>query len=126
LIVASKARRFHCHISQDGDISLKANTNEISKGAAPMAGKKDIAITADSFREWQEGLGTPNHLVAKQLGISTNSPTNYRQNGAGRTVALACSAIEVGLDPWSPAGRAEMQALRYVLEAIRSAKEKLK
>jgi hypothetical protein len=87
-----------------------------------MAGKKDIAISAKSFRAWQEEMGTPNHSVAKQLGISTNSPTNYRQNGAGRTVALACSALAVGLDPWSPEGRAEMRALRHVLEAIRSAK----
>jgi hypothetical protein len=91
-----------------------------------MAGKKDVVISADHFREWQQGLGTPNHLVAKQLGVSTNSPTNYRQNGAGRTVALACSAIEVGLDPWTPEGRAEMLALRHVLQAIREAKSGLK
>jgi len=86
-----------------------------------MAGKKDIAISAENFRQWLEAMGIPNHQAARLLGISTNSPTNYRQNGAGRTIALACSALMIGLDPWSPQGQAELMALRHILQAIRQA-----
>ncbi|NEV75481.1 hypothetical protein DYI24_00095 [Rhodopseudomonas sp. BR0C11] len=97
---------------------------EYAQRRGSMAAKKETAMTAEAFRDWQEGLRIPNHMAARQLGVSTNGPTNYRQNGAGRTVALACSAIEVGLDPWTPEGRAEMRALRHVLEAIRAVAHK--
>jgi len=58
-------------------------------------------MTAKDFAAWLDHMKLKKRPAAEALGISRNSVDRYLENGAPRTVALACAAIAFGLPPWS-------------------------
>lgn len=57
-------------------------------------------MTANDFREWRKRLGLNRVEAAAVLGMGRNQPQRYEEGQPiPRHVALACAAIEAGLDP---------------------------
>jgi len=68
-------------------------------------------MTPEDFKAWRNGLGYSQKEAAEALGVSYGTVFNYetgkrREDGQPveipRTVALACSALFHGLEPWTP------------------------
>ncbi len=57
-------------------------------------------MTAEDFQRWMAHRRYNNLQAAAALGVSRNSITRYLREGADRTVALACSADAMNLQPW--------------------------
>ena len=62
-------------------------------------------MTASDFNSWRSHLNITRAEAAKRLGCSVNTITAYEQgrNAVPRYVALACSAVALGLPPWPAA-----------------------
>ena len=58
-------------------------------------------MTTQSLRSWQTRMGYTQQQAAEALGVSLATYKRYLIAGAGRTVALACAAVEAGLSPSS-------------------------
>lgn len=57
-------------------------------------------MTATQFREWRERLGLNRVEAAAVLGMGRNQPQRYEEGQPiPRYVALACAALEAGIDP---------------------------
>lgn len=65
-------------------------------------------MTPDDFKAWRERMGYSMQAAATALGISKPSVVNYERGSRReddrtvaipRTVALACAALEQGLEP---------------------------
>jgi hypothetical protein len=83
---------------------------------------KPKAMSGDTWRAWLKRTGMKAYIAAEALGISNNSPSNYKAEGAPRTVALACAAIAAGLDPWSEENAEEYEAVKVILGIVRKQK----
>lgn len=68
-------------------------------------------MPAADFAAWcahVEGTrGWSGREISRQLGCGVNQVKIWRENGAPRHIALACSAISHGLPPWRFASKAE-------------------
>ncbi len=61
------------------------------------------AMSADDFLAWLDERGISGREAARQLGVSNDTITRYKRNGAPLHIALACAAICQGLPPWRKA-----------------------
>jgi len=66
-------------------------------------------MTNEQFKLWRKKMKLSQRQAAEVLGLYRNTIVNYErgvrlENGMQvkipRTVALACSAVEAGLEPW--------------------------
>lgn len=57
-------------------------------------------MTPDNFNAWLTRMGYSNYRAAKELGVSKSTIANWLAGSAkiSRVVALACVALEAGLD----------------------------
>lgn len=55
-------------------------------------------MTGEQLRAWQARMGWTQQQAAERLGVSWATYKRYLVGGAGRTVALACAAIEAGIE----------------------------
>ncbi|WP_323034095.1 hypothetical protein [Pararhodobacter sp.] len=59
-----------------------------------------MAMTAEDFEAWLDLRGISGREAARQLGVSNDTITKYKRQGAPLYIALACSALCHGLPPW--------------------------
>lgn len=80
------------------------------------------AMTGDEFRAWQASVGLNGRAAAAALGISDNTISQSAQgDGFGLTVALACSAIAAGLEPWPIEGAESCKAMAAIHDMLKDA-----
>lgn len=59
-------------------------------------------MTPDDLRAWQKAMAITQTQAAQRLGISRSTYCSYldQSRPAPRAIALACSALIAGLEPW--------------------------
>ena len=67
--------------------------------SASQTRARATALDGDSLRAWQARMGYTQQQAAHALGVSWATYKRYLTTGAGRTVALACAALEARLTP---------------------------
>lgn len=57
-------------------------------------------MTADAFEDWRKAMKISGAEAARLLGVTANTITRYKTEGAPKAVALACSALYHRLEEW--------------------------
>ncbi|MEM7303387.1 MAG: hypothetical protein AAF468_20090 [Pseudomonadota bacterium] len=78
------------------------------------------------YIKWKEHVGITDKEAASRLDIAPQTIARLKPDANWDDVRtrLAMAALSAGLEPWSPDNAHEPDALKPVLEAIRSASEK--
>ncbi len=70
-----------------------AQVDQDDHGPANMSG--------DDLQDWQKGMRLTQHQSARALGVSLATYKRWLNGRPGQLVALACSALAAGLEPYS-------------------------
>lgn len=57
-------------------------------------------MTANDFCAWLKAMKISGAEAARLLGVTANTITRYRREGAPQTVGLACAALYHRLKEW--------------------------
>lgn len=72
----------------------------------------DKFLSGEEFEIWIKSRGITTYDAAEWLGITRQTLLYWRRNGISRAQALAISAIERGLQPWTPTDADRQQAIK--------------
>lgn len=57
-------------------------------------------MTGDDFTAWMQHMGYNRLQAAAALGVGRNTVPRWMNEGAPLHVALACTALALGMKPW--------------------------
>lgn len=67
-----------------------------------MPNRADKVLSGDDFMVFLKSRGISKREVAKWFGVKAQSVDYYEEHGLSKTQALALSALDHCLRPWSP------------------------